>query len=467
MLDLRVWLKKLEDHGAVQTVKGMHWDLEIGVATRARTPHGRGRMVESDRAFLFDDIVDYPSGFRILTNTGSTPRLSALTMGMPIPASGKELTRALRKKLVEWEATHDKFEPQVVKTGPILENVDCGKDVNLFKFPIPKWHPLDAGRYIGPGVAVITQDPDTGETNLGTYRCQVHDEKTTGVWISPGHHGRLHREKYHAQGKPCPMAISIGHHPLVFVMASNHVPFGSEYNLIGAASGEPVKVIKEELTGLPIPAQSEIVIVGWCPPDKRRIEGPFGEGGAGDYYHPPESQNIIEVERIYYRNNPIIHGGVSGIVGLGNAMLLNHLQRCGVPDVQAVWTGEGGKVVVVSIKQRYGGHARQAALVASQAPAGGVYHGRYVIVVDEDVDPSNLKDVMWAMCTRSNPAIDIDIIRRAWSTPLDVTIHKPTKDFTNSRAIIDACKPFEWIDEFPQVITWDPELVERVKKKLQ
>ena len=263
------------------------------------------------------------------------------------------------------------------------------------------------------------------------------------------------------------MAISIGHHPLVFTIASSFVPFGSEYNLIGAISGAPGKVIKEELTGLPIPAQSEIVIVGWCPPDKRRIEGPFGEGGAGDYYHPAAPQYIVEVERIYYRNNPIIHGGVAGIAGLGDASLLLHLERCGVPDVKGVWISEGGKLVVVSIKQRYGGHARQAALVASQAPAGGVYHGRYVIVVDDDVAPSNVKDVLWAMCTRSNPEIDIDIIRRAWSTPLDVTIRKPTEDFTNSRAIIDACKPYEWIDEFPKVITWSPELVKRVKAKLQ
>src|SRR5271165_2189206 len=102
MLDLRVWLKKLEDMGAVKTVKGMHWDLEIGVATRARTPHGRGRMVESDRAFLFDDIVDYPSGYRILTNTGATPRLSALSLFMPETDSAQELIQAIRQKLPRW-----------------------------------------------------------------------------------------------------------------------------------------------------------------------------------------------------------------------------------------------------------------------------------------------------------------------------------------------------------------------------
>ncbi len=126
----------------------------------------------------------------------------------------------------------------------------------------------------------------------------------------------------------------------------------------------------------------------------------------------------------------------------------------------------GSQLIVVSIKQRYGGHARQAAFAASQGSALVAYMGRYVIVVDEDIDPTNIKDVMWALCTRSDPDTDIDIIRRAWSTPLDPTIRKPTKALMNSRAIIDACRPFEWIDEFPKVVSVSPELAARVKQKL-
>ena len=122
------------------------------------------------------------------------------------------------------------------------------------------------------------------------------------------------------------------------------------------------------------------------------------------------------------------------------------------------------QLTIVSIKQRYSGHAKQAAFLASQnRPAA--YHGRYVIVVDEDIDPSDIEQVLWALCTRSDPEKDIDIIRRAWSTPLDTMIRKPTNAYFNSRAVIDACKPYEWINEFPEEIKLSPELTERVKKK--
>ncbi len=122
------------------------------------------------------------------------------------------------------------------------------------------------------------------------------------------------------------------------------------------------------------------------------------------------------------------------------------------------------QLIIISIKQRYPGHAKQAALLASQHRIGA-HMGRYVIVVDEDIDPTNIQDVLWALCTRSDPEKDIDIIRRCWSHPIDPMIRKPTKAFFNSRAIIDACKPYEWMDEFPPEIRCAPELVGRVKQK--
>jgi 4-hydroxy-3-polyprenylbenzoate decarboxylase len=142
------------------------------------------------------------------------------------------------------------------------------------------------------------------------------------------------------------------------------------------------------------------------------------------------------------------------------------MEKAGVPDVQGVWlTVSGGSrlVLVVSIKQRYPGHARQAALVASQCHAGA-YLGRYVIVVDEDIDPSNNDDVMWAMASRSDPVEDIEIIRRCWSGPLDPIIHPSKKGF-NSRAIIDACRPYEWMKDFPKVAESSKEVLDATEKK--
>lgn len=468
IIDSRDWLAKVDEMGELKRIDGADWKLEIGAISVLNAQR------DESPALLFDHIDGYPKGYRVLTCSTSSRRRIELTFNLPKSDSGLELARAMREKLPEWEKRLPEFPYEIVENGPILENVRLGKDVNLFEFPVPKWHEQDGGRYIGTGDAIITQDPVTGEVNLGTYRIMVHDERTTALYISPGKHGRMHYEKYHALGKPCPVAMSFGHHPLIFRVAATEVPSGSEYQFIGAVRGEPVKVIKEELTGLPIPAESEIVAVGWCPPEKSRVEGPFGEW-TGYYASKERAAPIVEIERIYYRNNPILLGAPPGrppqeatlfTLVKNSALLWNALIKSGVPDVKGVWLSEVGQqqLVIVSIKQRYPGHARQAAFLASQnRPAA--YHGRYVIVVDEDIDPSDIQQVLWALCTRSDPEKDIEIFRRAWSTPLDTTIRKPTNAYFNSRAIIDACKPYEWIDEFPEDIKISPELVERVKGK--
>jgi UbiD family decarboxylase len=184
---------------------------------------------------------------------------------------------------------------------------------------------------------------------------------------------------------------------------------------------------------------------------------------------------IIEVERIYHRDNPIILGQGHNRTRndssyffevTRSAMLYNDLKKNGIPDVRGVWVAAGGTrfLIIISVKQRYAGHAKQAALIASQSLTGA-YMGRYVVVVDEDIDPTNMEEVLWALCTRSDPESDIDIIRKCWSCPLDPMIRKPTKGFFNSRAIIDATKPYDWMDEFPTAIEFSPELEERVKAK--
>ena len=467
--DLRDWLEEVDKMGELNRVDGADWDLEIG-AISILSGERRDRP-----ALLFDNIKGYPSGYRVLTAPLASRKRIEFTLGLPSTRSEMELIDVYRHKLQEWETKIKNFPYEVVDSGPILENVHSGSDINLFEFPVPKWHELDGGRYIGTADAVITQDPDTGEVNLGTYRVMVHDNKTTGFYISPGKHGRIHREKYHAMGKPCPVAVVIGMHPLLCEpIAGTELPPGTEYNYAGVIRGEPIRVIREEITGLPIPSDSEIVIAGWSPPNKKRDEGPFGEW-TGYYASMQRAEPVIDVERIYHRNNPIILGaqmfrgaGDNSIFSVikGSALIYNALTKSGIPDVRGVWLSEVGmqQLVIVSIKQRYPGHAKQAALIASQSrPAA--YHGRYIIVVDEDIDPSNIQDVLFALCTRSDPEKDIEIIKRCWSTPLDTMIRKPTNAYFNSRAIIDACRPYDWMDEFTKEIKVHPELAKRVKEK--
>jgi 4-hydroxy-3-polyprenylbenzoate decarboxylase len=147
-------------------------------------------------------------------------------------------------------------------------------------------------------------------------------------------------------------------------------------------------------------------------------------------------------------------------------MVWEELERAGVPDVVGVYCPPEGNtrlLTVVAIKQRYPGHARQAGLVATQCHAAA-YLGRYTVVVDDDIDPTNLDEVMWAVCTRSDPDKDIEILHRCWSGPLDPAIEPGKKGF-NSRLIIDATRPWEWRDRFPPAIGPDPETKRETRRK--
>jgi 4-hydroxy-3-polyprenylbenzoate decarboxylase len=292
-----------------------------------------------------------------------------------------------------------------------------------------------------------------------------------GLHMSPGKHGRVHRDKHHAAGKPLPIAVSFGHHPINFLVASTDVPNRvNEYAYAGGITGRPLDIVDGPLTGLPIPADSEIAIEGEVLPNDFMPEGPFGEW-TGYYASNQPAVPVIRVKAVYHRNDPILCGfpllkPSSGdnlhFLLMRSALVWNSLDEAGVPDVQAVWAHpSGGRfLTVVAIKQRYPGHAKQAALIASQCRSGA-YLGRFVIVVDEDVDITNSEEVIWAVCTRSDPARSIDILRRAWSGPLDPAIPREDVGFS-SRAIIEATRPFEWKDKFAKVSGASRELKEKV-----
>lgn len=463
--DLRDWIRKVEELGELKTLKKCDWNLEIGAITELVAHRDDGPAV------LFDEIKDYPKGYRVLSNSLSSRKRLALTLDLPEGETKMDFVRAWRERYKKIKPIPPKF----VKKSPLFENVYKDKDVDLLKFPTPKWHDLDGGRYIGTGSIDITRDPDEGWVNWGTYRVMIHDKDSVGFYISPGKHGRIQRDKYISSGKPCKIAMSFGHDPLVFLAGSIEVPYAvPEYEFIGGVRGEPMELIEGEYSGLPIPANAEIVVEGDVVFDQTKVEGPFGEW-TGYYGSAERPEPFVRIKRLYHRNDPIILGSPPGRppVELGwyrsylrSALIWDEMEKAGVPDVKGVWlmvSGGSRLVIVVSIKQRYPGHAKQAAVVASQCHAGA-YLGRYVIVVDDDIDPSNTDDVIWAMSSRSDPDTDIDIIRRCWSGPLDPIIQPGKKGF-NSRAIIDACRPFEWMKDFPPVAESSKEVLDATAKK--
>jgi UbiD family decarboxylase len=453
--DLRGWIDQARRFGEVKDVSGLTWEQDIGMVSEIALHD------DSAACFIFNDIPGTIAGSRVLVNFFGGKRKN-MTLGFPIELSKLELSEGFRTQFM---GPMRRIAPKYVNDGPIFENVMTGDDVDVTRFPVPQWHEPDGGRYIGTGSFNITRDPDEGWINCGTYRVMIHDKKSAGFYISPGKHGRQMRDKYQERGERMPVAVVCGGDPMTFLMACSEVPYGvSEYEIVGGMRGKPVEVVEGPLTGLPIPAHAEIVLEGFVEPGKERIEGPFGEW-TGYYASDVRPEPVIDIKAVYFRNNPILLGcppqrppdeigRYRAVVRSG--LLRENIANAGVPGVTAAWAHEVGSarlLLAVAISQRYAGHAKQAGHIAAMCHVGA-YCGRYVIVVDDDIDVSNLEELIWAMLTRSDPATSIDIIRNAWSTPLDPRIEPERKavgDSTNSRAVIDACRPWHWRDRFPMV----------------
>ena len=464
--DLREWIACADELGELRTVQGASWESEIGDISEMLI-HTLGAPT-----VLFDDIPGYPAGQRILVNGNATRSRLALTLGLDPEIE----RRPLMDEFLRLTESTRAVAPEVVDDAPLFENVQTGDDVDVYTFPTPQWHPEDGGRYIGTGCAIVTRDPDDGWLNLGCYRVMIHDRNHVGVYISPGKHGRQMRDKYFARKEPCPVAIVCGMDPLVFASSTIEVPFGvSEYEWCGAIRGEAYKVVNLPITGLPVPASSEIVLEGYLHWDRMAPEGPFGEW-TGYYGKLQEAEPVLEVEAVYYRNDPIMLGVPPNKPPaydpylyreyLRAAILLRELQGTGIPgivDINCFAVGGTRLFNVVSIEQRYAGHARQTLHAMASLNASN-YMGRIVAVVDEDVDVTDLDDVMWAILTRMDPVRDCDIRERMTSGPLDPAIHPDDKRY-NSRLLIDACKPFEWKERFSMPIGPDAETKAETRKK--
>src|SRR6266540_2479134 len=273
--DLREWLDRVTALGELQTVTGASAEEDIGMATEIL---GQTRP---SKATLFDEIPGYRKGFRVLVNAlGSFPRV-AITLGLPVDATPAE----------------------VVKDGPVFENVLRGDKIDCTIFPTPKWHEFDGGRYLGTGSFDVTRNPDDGWINLGTYRVMVHDRTRLGFYISPGKHGRQHRDKWFERGERMPVAFVAGGDPLLFLAACTEIPYGlTEYDWAGGVRGYPYRVVKGPVTGLPLPADAEIVVEGWSGPDEKAVEGPFGEW-TGYYASGEREEPVLRVHAIYHRND--------------------------------------------------------------------------------------------------------------------------------------------------------------------
>jgi 4-hydroxy-3-polyprenylbenzoate decarboxylase len=431
-------------------------------------------------AVLFENPRGYddsPVGAQMLWNIlGPSIRRIALTMEEPPDTPTIELIRRVKDKMKQ------RTPPREVQAGqaPVYENSLVGDDVDLSLLPIAKHWPLDGGRYAGTADAVITRDPDSGYLNVGTYRMMLQGKREAGLYLSPGKDARLHITRAWQRGEAVQVAAAWGIDPLFMVIGSQTFPKNvSEYEGLGGVKGEPIPVVKGKTTELLIPANAELVVEGIIRPNSIKTEGPFGEF-PGYYGRPEAGCPLVEITAMHYRSRPILTNALmadypsceqSGFFSVArSARIWDDLDKLGIPGIQGVYShpaGAGGfGMTVVSLEQRYAGHAPQVLALCAQVP-GGAYYTKWVIAVDEDVDPTDMDQVIWAMSSRCNPIEDIDILRNTWSTWLDPTQNPPEERPYGSRALINACKEHRYLPVFSKRTTLRREVYDQVANRWQ
>lgn len=307
-----------------------------------------------------------------------------------------------------------------VPTGQAQEVVHEKVDL-LAQLPIPTHNEKDSGPYISAGL-LISRNPRTGIQNVSIHRCQVNGPDELGILLLPRHTNAFY-ETAEAAGEALEIAIVIGVDPLTALASQAIVPIDhDELEIAGALHGKALDVVRCQTNQVRVPANAEIVLEGRILPRERAPEGPFGE--FPQYYGERANRHVAKIDRITHRRDPIFHtivGGANEHLLLGaiprEATLLNHLQRSfpGVRDVHLSMGGVGRYVLYVKLHKRQEGEAKNVILGAF----GGHYDLKTVIVVDEDVDIHNPREVEWAVTTRFQADRDLVVISDAQGSKLD------------------------------------------------
>lgn len=464
--DLREFIRRLESEGQLLRIeKEVNLEPDLGAAAYAAGKIPKGP------AIYFEKIKGYEDKKVILNVHGSWNNCS-LMIDLPSGTDVKELFFELARR---W----DRFpvKPIIVHDSPLKEIIITG-DINLFnELPLFRINKYDGGPYLSKAI-VVSKDPEDPENqNVGIYRIQVKDKDLLGIQASAQHDIAIHLRKAEQVNQPLPVAIAVGNDPVLTLVGGMPLMYNEdEYEMAGAIRGEPVELIKAETSDLMVPAWAEIVIEGEIIPRWRSVEGPFGEYTG--FYSPTMKQAEIKVKAITRRRDPIIFENLyigkpwneqDYILGLVTSVTVFKQIKAMAPEVVSVNAMYcHGYGTIISTRPRIGGFGKIIGAKLLATPHGLVYP-KFIIIVDEDIDPFNLNEVMWAIVTRFRPERDLVLIPNTPASTLDPTGY-PRGLVT--RMIIDATTPvppdipleglsiieppdesFQWIEELKKLLS--------------
>jgi 4-hydroxy-3-polyprenylbenzoate decarboxylase len=363
--------------------------------------------------------------------------------------------------------------PKTVKRAPVQEIVLTGEDIDLAKLPIQTCWPGEPAPLI-TWPLVVTKGPGEAredDYNLGIYRMQVVGrDRTLMRWLAHRGGAQHHRRwKAAAKPEPLPACAVLGADPGTILAAVTPVPDTlSEYQFAGLLRGAKVDLVRAKTVPLLVPAEAEIVIEGHVLLDDYADEGPYGDHTG--YYNSVEPFPVFQVSAITMRRNPIYLTTYTGrppdepsVLGEALNEVFIPLFQQQFPEIVDFWLPPEGcsyRIAVVSIKKAYPGHAKRVMLGVWSYLRQFMYT-KWVIVVDEDVDARDWKDVMWAVSTRMDPARDITLIE---NTPIDYLDFASPESGLGSKIGLDATDkwPPETHRAWGRRIAMDPAVVEAV-----
>jgi len=451
--DLREFIAKLEKEGEAQRIEEeVDWNLEVGAMLRRAAETG-------SPAPFFQKIKDYPEGYRIFAGGAAKYSQMAVAMDMAPDTHPREIIEEYTRRRLQ------PIKPVLVSDGPCKENIHIGDDVDLLEFPVPMVHEGDGGRYIGTWHATISKDLDSDWVNWGMYRHMLQNKNTVGILQADRakHLWSMYTKGYQARNKPLEVAIAIGTEPISAFLSATWAPYGvSEVELAGGIRGEPVELVKCETVDLEVPATSEIVIEGEMRPDDMMDEGPFGEftGYKAGLRAP---RPVIRVKAVTHRNNPILTVSCMGVPTHDDAVVcltkasdvLEALRARGLPVTGVSLPPEAVTLlIVVAVKVTYAHIAEDIAHVIFGMIAG--HSSPYLIVVEDDVDPFDLRQVLHALVTKCHPSRGI--VRQEHSPVsriLPFLNREEQKHGSGAKVYFDCTWPREWDPaDVPQRITF-------------
>lgn len=476
--DLRDFIKQLEKQGELKRVlyqADPHLEItEICDRT----------LKQQGPALLFER----PKGYNIplLGNLFGTPQRVAMGMGADSVTALREIGKLLAylKEPEPPKGFRDAMEklpvfkqvlnmaPKIIKSPACQENVLRGDEIDLSRYPIQHCWPEDAGPLI-TWALVITKGPHKERQNLGIYRQQVIGKnKTIMRWLAH-RGGALDFKEWQAArpGEPFPVTVALGADPATILGAVTPIPDSlSEYAFAGLLRGSKTELADCLSNNLQVPASAEIVLEGFIYPDDMAPEGPFGDHTG--YYNEVDKFPVFTIETITERNNPIYHSTYTGrppdepaILGVAlNEVFIPILQKQ-FPEIIDFYLPPEGcsyRMAVISMKKQYAGHAKRV-MLGTWSFLRQFMYTKFVIVVDDDINPRDWQDVIWAMTTRMDPARDLTILE---NTPIDYLDFASPVSGLGSKVGFDATNkwPGETNREWGKTISMSDDVIKQVDK---